>query len=291
MRREGKGGSKGSHGGLGVLVSQSWAVTQGRVQLGWEPGGGKLPHHWHPVQPPDLLGGVRHCPWLLTFPPSCSPGGTSSASGSRESCSGCSSECTKGKGFRSRNLKLPHFSLSQMMVRLGEGVSGLGVQTRAGVSHSPLSLLSGKFAHHPLPARSRLWPALAQADPTVSTGQCEGDRAEGSLLGRLPAHFGWRWCRFGWRRCRFGWRRCLSDTSCAPQELRAALAGRAQPLPPGGAEEADPTPDLSEIREIAGSSQHLRQLQTPPGAPGLEALNTSTAPGALPPPGSLPARC
>lgn len=132
MRREGKGGSKGSHGGLGVLVSQSWGVTQGRVQLGWEPGGGKLPHHWHPVQPPDLLGGVRHCPWLLTFPPSCSPGGTSSASGSRESCSGCSSECTKGKGFRSRNLKLPHFSLSQMMVRLGEGVSGLGVQTRGG---------------------------------------------------------------------------------------------------------------------------------------------------------------
>lgn len=53
-----------------------------------------------------------------------------------------------------------------------EGVVGdLGTDGEVSeVSHALVSLHSGKFAHHPLPARCRLWPALAQTDPTVSTG-------------------------------------------------------------------------------------------------------------------------
>lgn len=95
-----------------------------------------LSHHWQPVQPHDLgESGTAH--GSSPPQPSCFPGGTSSGSGNRESYSGCSSECTKGKGFRSRNLKLPHFSLSQMMVRLGKGLSGIWVQMgRSQKSHT-----------------------------------------------------------------------------------------------------------------------------------------------------------
>lgn len=153
MRNEGKGGSKGSDGGLG---------SQSGVPLGWEPGMLREEGCSHITGsqgslsiPPGESGTARGS---SLSQPSRFPGGTSSGSGNRESYSGCSSECTKGKGFRSRNLKLPHFSLSQMMVRLGKGVSGgrwgcrWGGLTRSGVSpqwkvcSSPLTCPSSPLA-------------------------------------------------------------------------------------------------------------------------------------------------
>lgn len=121
------------------------------------------------------------------------PGGTFSGSGNSEFYSGCSSECTKGKGFRSRSLKLPHFSLSQMMVSAFGLASGgrqgvLGgrqepCRQQGGAGRGYLTLWclsrSGKFAHHPLPACRRLWPALTKTDPTVSTGVTGGGRGWG----------------------------------------------------------------------------------------------------------------
>lgn len=88
----------------------------------------RRPRH-SPLSPP---GGSSRLPagclQFLTAPPcpgaSCFPGGTFSGSGNREFYSGCSSECTKGKEFRSQSLKLPHFSLSQMTV----SVFGIGGQ-------------------------------------------------------------------------------------------------------------------------------------------------------------------
>ena len=149
-----------------------------------------------PVQPPELPGrvevpacslpAVSHCPGASRF-----PGGTFSGSGNREFYSGCSSECTKGKGFRSRSLKLPHFSLSQMTVSVfGGGGAGRGVGGQAGALPAAgcagrgcvtLRCLSrsGKLAHHPLPACRRLWPALTKTDPTVSTGVTGGGRGRG----------------------------------------------------------------------------------------------------------------
>lgn len=107
------------------------AGGQDRVQLRWAPGmlQEEGSSHITGSQSSTLGDSGTACGSSLSQP-SCFPGGTSSGSGNRESSSGCSSECTKGKGFRSRNLKLPHFSLSQMMVRLGKGVSVVGVQMR-----------------------------------------------------------------------------------------------------------------------------------------------------------------
>lgn len=80
-----------------------------------------LPAHQPRCSPPSSPGGSGHLPdrclRSLTAPGAPPfPGGTFSGSGNSEFYSGCSSECTKGKGFRSRSLKLPHFSLSQMTV-------------------------------------------------------------------------------------------------------------------------------------------------------------------------------
>lgn len=157
MRNEGKGGSKEGDGGLGAPGRAGGAsapagtcpgVSPGAgghgtrppaAQLEWEPE--TLPERGcsriaasaaAPAQPPELPRRVKSpacslpavsycppCPGVSRF-----PGGIFSGSGNREFYSGCSSECTKGKEFRSQSLKLPHFSLSQMTV----SVFGIGGQ-------------------------------------------------------------------------------------------------------------------------------------------------------------------
>lgn len=138
MRNEGKGGNKRNNGDLesqshgGGSWGVTWSRGQGRVQLRWAPGilqeEGSSHITGSQCSPVITLGDSGTACGSSLSQPSCFPGGTSSGSGNRESYSGCSSECTKGKGFRSRNLKLPHFSLSQMMVRLGKGMLVVGVQ-------------------------------------------------------------------------------------------------------------------------------------------------------------------
>lgn len=155
MRNEGKGGEQRGRWGCPAerVVSSRregpWGVTRGTDTHGM--GSGHPGHSWQ-LEPGMLL--EKGCPRIAasTAAPqegrgscllaacrfslpgaSCFPGGTSSGSGNREFYSGCSSECTKGKGFRSRSQKLPHFSLSQMMVStLGVGGAGRGVGGQAG---------------------------------------------------------------------------------------------------------------------------------------------------------------
>lgn len=65
-----------------------------------------------------------------------------------------------------------------------------GCRGTGGVCVTPRCLSrSGKFAHHPLPACRRLWPAVTKTDPTVSTALRGGGRGRRRAA---PARFGLR---------------------------------------------------------------------------------------------------
>lgn len=137
---EGDGGAQQSGWSAPVPAGKGPGVSpRGRTHTAWDPvtqgaAGSRNQERCRRRDAPaslpawQLPGRVKAAACRFSLPrASCFPGGTSSGSGNREFYSGCSSECTKGKGFRSRSQKLPHFSLSQMMV------SAFGVGGQAGV--------------------------------------------------------------------------------------------------------------------------------------------------------------
>lgn len=179
MRNEGKGGSKRNNGDLEFQShgGGSWSrgPGQGAAEMGTRNAAGRgiLSHHWQPEQ---HLGGLWHCLWLLTFPAILFSRWDIQRIREQRILQRLQLRMYKRKGIQESEPEVTSFFPEPDDGETWKGGVG-GGGADEGVSHALVSLHSGKFAHHPLPARRRLWPALAQTDPTVSTG------AEGMGLG------------------------------------------------------------------------------------------------------------